>query len=70
MIFNITCLSDFVLIYNSSFILCSEKASICFKCYVKEGRKCSFKNALVEKSESSTDLKKIAESKDFLMRGI
>ena len=67
MIFNITCLSDFVLIYNSSFILCSEKASISFKCYVKEGRKCSFKNALVE---SSTDLKKIAESKDFLMRAI
>ena len=29
----------------------------CFKCYVKEKRKCSFENALVEKSESSTDLK-------------
>ena len=33
------------------------RGRICFKCYVKGEKKCSFKNALVEKSESSTDLK-------------
>ena len=47
----------FLLIYNTNFILCTGKARICFECYVKEKRKCSFENALVEKSESSTNLK-------------
>ena len=30
---------------------------MCFKCYVKEKRKCSFENALVENSKNSTNLK-------------
>ena len=47
----------FLLIYNSSVGVCTDRARICFKCYVKEKRKCSFENALVEKSESATDLK-------------
>ena len=53
---DITGLSDFLLIYNSNFILCTDKARICFKCYVKQKRKCSFENAPVEKSRSSTNL--------------
>ena len=54
---NTTLLSDFLLIYNSNFILCTDRARICFKSYVNEKRKCSFENAHVEKSESSTYLK-------------
>ena len=46
-----------LLIYNSNLILCTDRARIWFKCYVKEKRKCSFENALVEKSKSSTNLK-------------
>ena len=42
---------------NSNFILCTDRARICFKCYIKVKRKCSFENAPVEKSESSTNLK-------------
>ena len=49
--------SDLVLIYNGNFILCTDRDRICFKCYVKVERKCTFENALVEKSESSTNLK-------------
>ena len=45
------------LIYNRNFILCSERARTCFKCYIEKERKCSFENALVEKSKSSTNLK-------------
>ena len=45
------------LIYNSNFTLCTDTARICFNCYVKKERKCSFENALVEKSKSSTKLK-------------
>ena len=36
---------------NTNFILCTDRARICFKCYVKEKRKCSFENAIVGKSE-------------------
>ena len=54
---NITWLSDFLLIYNSNFILCTDRARICFKCYVENERKYSFENALVEKSRGSTNLK-------------
>ena len=54
---DITWLSDFVLIYNSNFILCTDRARICFKCYIEKEKKCSFENALVKKSESSTNLK-------------
>ena len=50
-------LSDFLLIYNNNFILRTDRAGVSFKCYVKEKWKCSFENAHVEKSESSTDLK-------------
>ena len=50
-------LSDFVLIYNSNFILCTDRARICFKCHIEKERKCSFENGLMEKSESSTNLK-------------
>ena len=46
-IFNITWLSDFLLIYNNYFIVCIDRARICFKCYVKEKIKCSFENAPV-----------------------
>ena len=42
-------MSDFILIYNSNFILCTDRARICFKCYIEKERKCSFENALVEK---------------------
>ena len=49
---DITWWSDFLLIYNSNFFLCTDRARICFKYYVKEKRKGSF-----EKSESSTNLK-------------
>ena len=52
---SITWLPDFLLLYNSNFILCADKTRICFKCYVKENRKCSFENALAEKSETSTN---------------
>ena len=48
LISSITWLSDFVLIYNNNnFILCTDRARICFKCCVKEKKK----NALVEKSK-------------------
>ena len=43
------------LIYNNNLIICTDRARICFKCYIEKGRK--FENALVEKSESSTNLK-------------
>ena len=46
-----------VLIYNNNFILCTDRATICFKCYVKKKRTCSFESALVENSKSSTNLK-------------
>ena len=49
--------SDFVLIYNSNFILCTDTGRICFNCYIEKERKCSFENAHVGKSESSTNLK-------------
>ena len=40
------------LIYSSDFNVCTDRARIC---QVKEKeKKCSFENALVEKSESST----------------
>ena len=42
------------LIYDSNFIVCTDRARIYFKCYVKEKGKCSFENALVGKNESST----------------
>ena len=44
------------LIYSSDFNVCTDRARICLICHVKEKRKkkCSFENALVEKSESST----------------
>ena len=45
------------LIYNNNFILSTDTARVCFKCNIEKERKCSFKNALVEKSESSTNLK-------------
>ena len=54
---NNTWLSYFLLIYDSNFVVCTDRARICFKCYVKEKRKCSFENAFVEKSESSINLK-------------
>ena len=58
---NITSLSGFVLIYNCTFILCTDRPRICFKCYVKcyfkKKRKCSFENSLVSMSKSSTNLK-------------
>ena len=47
----------FLFIYNSNFIVSIDRAKICFKYYVKEKRKCSFENALIEKSESSNNLK-------------
>ena len=47
----------FRFIYNGNFILCTDRARICFKCYIEKERKYSFENALVEKSESSTNLK-------------
>ena len=47
----------FLLIYNSSVSVCTDRARIRFKCYVKEKRKCSFENALVEKRERSANLK-------------
>ena len=50
-------MSDFVLIYDSNFILCIDRVRIRFTCFVKEKRKCSFENAFVEKSKSSTNLK-------------
>ena len=37
---------------NSNFSLCTDRTRICFKCYVKEKRKCSFENALAEKSKA------------------
>ena len=54
---NITWLSDFILIYNSNFILCTDRVRTCIKCYVKEKRECSFGKALAEMTESSTNLK-------------
>ena len=45
------------LIYDSNFIVCTDRARICFKCDAKEKRKCNFENGLVEKSESSTNLR-------------
>ena len=54
---NITWLSDFVLIYNGNFIQCTDRARACFKCHIEKERKRSIENALVEKSESSTNLK-------------
>ena len=52
---NIIWLFDFVLIYKSNFNLCTDRARLCFK--KEKERKCSFENAVVEKSESSTNLK-------------
>ena len=46
-----------LLIYNSNFIVCNNKARISFQYYVKEKRKCSFENAVVEKSKRPTNLK-------------
>ena len=43
--------------YNSNFILCTDRTKTRFKCYIKKNRKHSFENALVEKSKSSTNLK-------------
>ena len=54
---SMTWLSDSVLIYNSNFTLCADRARACYKCYVKEKIKCSFENSLIEESESSTNLK-------------
>ena len=54
---NVTWLSGLLLIFERNFIVCIVRARICFKCYVKEKRNCSFENALVEKSENSTNLK-------------
>ena len=42
---------------NSNFILFTDGARICYKCYIEKERKRSFENALAEKSESSTNLK-------------
>ena len=36
---------------------CNKFKLITFKCCIEKERKCSFENALVEKSESSTNLK-------------
>ena len=47
-------ISDILLIYDNNFIVCTYRASICFKCNVKEKTKLSFENAPVEKSERST----------------
>ena len=47
-LFPISCLSDFLLIYDSNFILCIDRARICFHCFVKEKRKWSFQNVLVQ----------------------
>ena len=47
---NIKWLSDFVLIFNSNFILCTDRARICFKCHIEKERKCSFENAPVERA--------------------
>ena len=58
-------IADFVLIYNSNFIPWTDRAKICFKCYVKEKRKSSLENALVEKSKSSTNLEWIILSNQF-----
>ena len=58
-------MADFVLIYNSNFIPWTDRAKICFKCYVKEKRKSSLENALVEKSKSSTNLEWIILSNQF-----
>ena len=33
-LFPIRWLSDFLLIYNTNFILCTDRARICFKCYI------------------------------------
>ena len=49
-------MSDFILIYNSNFILFTDRARICFKCYIEKERKCSFENALVEKRVLSDEL--------------
>ena len=35
----------------------TDRARICFKCYIEKEKKCSFENTLVKKSESSTNLK-------------
>ena len=50
--------------FNSNFILYTDRARIytdrariCFKYYVKEKRKYSFENVLLEKSENPTNLK-------------
>ena len=50
-------IARFSLIYSSNFIVCTDKARTCFKCYVIEKRKCGFENALAEESESSLNLK-------------
>ena len=38
-------------------MLRTDRTKICFKCYIEKKRKGSFETALVEKSESSTNLK-------------
>ena len=48
---------DLFLKRNSNVILCTNGATICFKCHLKEKRKCSFENVLAEKIESSTSFK-------------
>ena len=53
-IFTITWLSGFFLLYVSTFIVCTDRGRICFKCYVIEKRESSFESAVVENSESST----------------
>ena len=40
-----------------NFIICIDRARICFKCYIEKERKCSFENALVEHNKSSNNLK-------------
>ena len=43
------------LIYSSDFNVCTDRARICFKISIeRERKKCSFENALEEKSKSST----------------
>ena len=61
---NITWLSDFILICNSNFILCTDRVRTSIKYYVKGKRECSFGKALAEMTESSTNLKYMAWSKD------
>ena len=45
-------MSDFVLTYNSNFTVCTDRAEICFKCYIEKERKYNFEKGLVKRAKA------------------